>query len=153
DKRMLAAASFGGEARLWDLKTQADIGSLFHAGWVSAVAFSPDGQLVATASADQTAKLWSSSSQKLLRTFKGHTDGVNSVRFSKDGKSLATGSSDGTVRIWDAAEADEDVLRGHHGAVNRLAFSPDGTLLATGDTAGALKVWNLTNRAEAVELS
>ena len=61
---------------------------------------SPDGKRLATASSDQSAKVWDAASGQDLFTFKGHTLYVNSVAWSLDGKRLATASSDGTVQIY-----------------------------------------------------
>src|SRR5207245_6877219 len=72
-----------------------------HRGWVSSVAFAPDGQTLASASADQTVKLWSVAKGKLLPSLQGHADIVSSVAFAPDGKALVTGSYDKTARLWD----------------------------------------------------
>jgi WD40 repeat protein len=67
---------------------------------VLSVAFSPDGQALASGSLDNTIRLWDAASGALLRTLKGHTYTVRSVAFSPDGRALASGSWDGTVRLW-----------------------------------------------------
>jgi WD40 repeat protein len=64
------------------------------------VAFSPDGQTLASGSVDNTVRLWRVADGALLRTLEGHTDLVWSVAFSPDGTLLASGSWDGTVRLW-----------------------------------------------------
>jgi WD40 repeat protein len=64
------------------------------------VAFSPDGNLIATASRDRTARLWDGGFGRHLATFHGHQDSVTSVTFSPDGAILATGSADNTGRLW-----------------------------------------------------
>ncbi|MFI6458727.1 WD40 repeat domain-containing protein, partial [Streptosporangium amethystogenes] len=74
-----------------------------HIDWVSSVAFSPDGKLLATGSADNTVRLWDVAGRKIFAPLTGHTDDVTSVAFSPDGKLLATGSADNTVRLWDVA--------------------------------------------------
>ena len=65
------------------------------------MAFSPDGQLLATASRDGTARLWDPATGEHRRTLTGHTNEVNGVAFSPDGQLLATASGDGTARLWD----------------------------------------------------
>jgi WD40 repeat protein len=67
---------------------------------VSAVAFSPDGRFVATASDDETARVWETATGKEVYTLSGHEGPVRCVAFSPDGKRLATGSDDGTARLW-----------------------------------------------------
>ena len=92
--------------KLWDVAAGREGVTLGgHEGWVAALAFSPDGSLLATGSHDQTIKLWDSSTGWELTTLSGHTGNVYSVAFSPDGTLLASGSLDGTVRLWDVAKA------------------------------------------------
>ncbi|MEV8630905.1 hypothetical protein AB0395_04540, partial [Streptosporangium sp. NPDC051023] len=72
-----------------------------HQDNVSAVAFSPDGSRLATASWDNTARVWEAKTGKLITTLTGHQDRVWEVAFSPDGTRLATASSDNTARVWD----------------------------------------------------
>ena len=71
-----------------------------HPAPVHSVAFSPDGQILASGSYDKTVRLWRAADGTLLRTLKGHTDWVLSVAFSPDGKALAYGGRDHTVWLW-----------------------------------------------------
>ena len=70
-----------------------------HSGFVQAVAFSPDGKRLATASVDQTAKVWDAERGTELLTLRGHSGSVNKVAFSPDGKRLATANANGTVQV------------------------------------------------------
>jgi serine/threonine protein kinase len=89
-----------------------------HASSVESVAFRPDGQRLASASGDQTLKIWDSATGREQFTLKGHADWVNSVTFSPDGQRLASASNDQTVRIWDSATGKEQfALKGHAGIV------------------------------------
>ena len=110
------------------------------------VTVSPDGNSVASASADKTVKLWSKEG-KLLKTFK-HPDIVTSVSFSPDGKTIATGSADRTIRIW---QVDNDksaiaTLSSHTDIVTSVSFSPDGKTLASASHDNTVKIWNLETK-------
>lgn len=108
------------------------------------VAFSPDGQLLASRSEDGTTKLWDAVSWRELYTLPGHTGPVTSVAFSPDGRLLALGCGDGTVRLWEIANHRElYTLFGPPGRITSVAFSPDGRLLASGSDKGTVKVWNI----------
>jgi hypothetical protein len=74
-----------------------------HMDSVLSVAFSPDGKILASGSADRTIKLWDVATGKELRTLSGHTSYVLSVAFSPDGKILASGSGDRTINLWDVS--------------------------------------------------
>jgi WD40 repeat protein len=67
---------------------------------ISALAYSPDGKMLASASEDHSIKLWDAATGKLKATFKGHTDTVASLAFSPDHKTLASASHDDTVKLW-----------------------------------------------------
>ena len=112
-----------------------------HQRSVYSVAFSPDGQRLATASFDNTARIWDNQGNQLA-VLRGHQDWVYSVAFSPDGKRLATASFDKTARIWDNQGNEIAVLRGHKSRVNSVAFSPDGQRLATASFDKTARIWD-----------
>jgi RNA polymerase sigma factor (sigma-70 family) len=129
-----------------------------HGGAVSAVAFSPDGRFLASASHDETVKLWETATGRLKTTLKGHSDRVFSVAFSPDGKTLASASADRTVRFWDVQTGKElRVLAGHTGWVWSVVFSPDGKTLAsasgnTGEQPAEARLWDVATGKEIARL-
>ena len=114
-----------------------------HSASVTAVTFSPDGNALASASADATIKLWDVKTGGLLTTLSGHGGVVSSVAFSPDGKTLASGSNDAEVILWDIATGKAPAtLLGHSGKVKCLAFSTDGAWLASGSADRTIRLWN-----------
>jgi WD40 repeat protein len=117
-----------------------------HTESLYAVAFSPEGRLVATASFDKTIKLWEAATGKEVRTFAGptgHQNLVLCVAFSPDGNMLASGSQDNTAKVWDVPSSRP--MREYFAAdgVRAIALSPDGSKLAGAGKDLTIKICRL----------
>ena len=116
-----------------------------HNGAVNSISFSPDGKMIASASADKTIKLWSLDGT-LPKSLSGHTGIVNSVSFSPDGTLIASASDDKTVKLW---KIDGTLLRtfeGHENRVNSVSFSPDGKMIASASDDNTVKLWSIDGK-------
>jgi WD40 repeat protein len=129
-----------------------------HTNMLWAVAYSPDGRRLVSASTDGTARVWDARTGRPLLVFRGHPprpekpghitfsidgSGVNAVAFNPDGKRVASGAWDGTVLLWDPGTGKvERTLKGHKGGVRQVAFSPDGRRLASAGVDGRVVVWD-----------
>ncbi len=116
-----------------------------HSGRVSSVAFSPDGKMVASGSADKTVRLWDTQTGETIgEPWQDHRDVVLSVAFSPDGKQVVSGSEDNTVRLWDVqtGEAIGEPWQGHGGNVRSVDFSPDGKMVASGSDDKTVRLWD-----------
>ncbi|MBK6607638.1 MAG: caspase family protein [Leptospiraceae bacterium] len=100
-----------------------------HTWFVNHIVYSPDGKTLATASSDQTARIWSING-KLIHELKGHTLPINYTTYSPNGNILATGSNDNSVRIWDINGNLLNEIK-EIGWVTQIVFSSDGKTLIT----------------------
>ena len=117
------------------------ISRMTHEGAVNDIAFSPDGRYLASASQDNTARVWEAATgQELLRI--EHDAAVRFVDFSPDGRLIASAGDSGAVKVWSINDREEAVQLIHEGGVNAMAFSPVDSLIVTGSGQKAF-VWDL----------
>jgi WD40 repeat protein/serine/threonine protein kinase len=114
-----------------------------HWGPVRAVAYSPDGQLVASGGRDGAIRLWATATGNVRTVLHGHTGEVLSLAFSADGDWLVSGSADTTVMLWELSKGTEKVrLQEHQGPVVGVLFSPDGKTIASRSEDKTVKLWS-----------
>lgn len=127
---------------------------------ISAMAFSPDGQVLALGStgyesnADQTLQLWAVETGERLPAFRQYVDSVTVVAFSPDGSLLATGGMRGSARLWDAETG--ELVRNistdrTYGWVSDIAFGPDGSQVAFSDNSTYVRIWNIAQDEHQIE--
>jgi WD40 repeat protein len=134
----------GQQVQVRDARTSAllwDAGADSHT--LAAVAWSPDGNTIATGGGRQTVQIWQAASGQVLRVLRGHTGAVLSLSFAPDGRCLASGGRDGRVLLWDLVQPSplpRLAFEEHGEAVQSVAFSPEGERLASSSRNAAL-VW------------
>jgi WD40 repeat protein/energy-coupling factor transporter ATP-binding protein EcfA2 len=116
-----------------------------HTREVSGIAISPDGLKLASASNDNTLKLWDLDG-KCLNTFQGHISDVVRVSFSPDGQMIASTSYDTTVRLWNLDGTLLRTLEGHTNQVWGVSFSPNGKMLASAGYDTTVRLWSLDGK-------
>lgn len=147
DGRKLAAAAGGlttpGELTIWDVAGRTLQIRRAEPTGVLAVAFSPDGTMVAFGCVDRSLKLLHASSGEVTSALAGHEGPVRAIAFSPDGRTIASGSYDKSVRLWDVDSATlRQTLTGHTERISSVKFSPDGTLLASASSDRQARLWN-----------
>lgn len=144
-----------GSIYLWDVTnpnfpTQLDIALQAHRAPAVAVAYSPDGQLLASASTDRTVQIRPVTNLSRFNSVPEielpHPDFVWAVAFSPDGRFLASGSADGGVRLWDTASLSGEPINTffHDERVWSIAFSPDGRFLFSASDDGTIRIWQIS---------
>lgn len=147
-RRHIITCSLDGSLRLWDLKSNAQIGNDWRdegdEAAVYTIALSRNGNTVASGSADGTVRLWAVKGGKIIAKWTGHTDQVTSLCWSANGERLMSGSCDGTVRVWDVKSGKTVLGPIKTGDVHVYAvmYSPDASKIATGGRDNGIKIWD-----------
>jgi WD40 repeat protein len=146
----LEGACDNGGFQLWSIARRQFLGPLWQrqAGeWVSSIALSPNGALLAAGQGDGSIDVWDMAHMRLLGPpLRGTVAAVQSLAFSHDGKSLASGGLDHTIRLWDVARLQPlgPPLTGHTGPISGLSFSRTGATLASGSGDGTIRLWDFS---------
>ena len=121
---------------------------------VYTVAFSPDGQMLASGGDDNAVRLWNVADGSEREAFIEHNKSVTSVAFSPDGQRLASASLDGFVRLWYVSSERQRTSLRDNGEVESVAFSPNGKVLASGsgDQEGFVTLWDISQERRIVTL-
>jgi WD40 repeat protein/uncharacterized caspase-like protein len=113
-----------------------------HSQQVNAVSFSPDGKFIASASDDQTIKIWSREG-KLIKTITGKNTRVTALTFNQGSNLIASANTDKTIKIYDINGKLIQTFTGHNNIVTDVAFSPDGKTIASASRDQTIKLWRL----------
>ncbi|HEY7417515.1 MAG TPA: serine/threonine-protein kinase, partial [Ktedonobacteraceae bacterium] len=116
-----------------------------HTNFVTAIAWSPGGEYIASGSVDGTVQIWDATTGKTILTYRVHAISVTAVAWSPDSKHIVSGSDNGTIQIWDAVTGETILTYLNVGYdVNAIAWSPDGAYIVSGSTDGVARVWDTT---------
>ena len=141
--RMLAAAMQDRSIRLYDAQSCEEMQRIQDEFLCTSIAFSPQGDVVATGGVDRVVKLWDIRTGNLIGKLEGHSYPVLALAFSPDGTRLVSGSGDTTLRIWDVSNSTEiNQLKGHSLYVVTCDWSPDGKRIISGEVDGTIAVWD-----------
>jgi WD40 repeat protein/tRNA A-37 threonylcarbamoyl transferase component Bud32 len=154
DGRLMAAAGGAlgepGFVSIWDAASSQQICTFRgHDDAITALAFNPAGDRLATASRDRTVRIWNTADGRPVLTLRGHSRSVWCVGFSPEGRLVASAGADEAIKLWDAASGAElRSFAGHSGGVWALAFEPEGRSVVSSGADRTIKLWDTGTVAE-----
>jgi WD40 repeat protein len=136
--------------RLWDIPAGRERAVVKgYTGRINALALSPLGDTLVTASSEGSAKLWDAGTAKVRGQLHGHSLAITALAYAPDGQSLATGSYDRSVKLWNAASKSEQAnVPIAKGFPTALAYAPDGRTLAIGTSERRVIFWDVAGGKE-----
>lgn len=138
----------------WNLQTGELYFPLEHSAPIFAVQISPNNRNIASASADNTVRVWDRRTGQVLYNHTQHSDTVYGVAFSPNGRWLVTGSGDRTIHVIDLEMRElRHRLQGHNGEVRTVAITPDGENIISGSSDNTIRVWDLQTGEETITLT
>ena len=155
DEKTLAVAGgtpgLSGVATLFDLGTGEKLSELTgHRDALYGIAFSPDGNQLATAGYDRIIQLWNPASGEKLRTLKGHNGAVYGIAFSPDGRVLGSAGGDSSVKLWNTSDGQRlDTFGQPTGEQFLTAFTPDSQFVIAGGADKQIRLWRWVSRDKA----
>ncbi len=127
--------------KLWQRPASAKVREIAVGAVITSVAVSPNGQLLATAGADNAIKLWNVVDGAAGKVLAGHAAAVHSLAFSADGTKLASASEDKTIRIWTVADGTEANKIESPAPAKAVTFNADGTKVIVGQADNIIRLW------------
>jgi len=141
--RLVAAAS--DELSIFEVASGQPLANWPQPSWVTAVAFWPGTQKLATGHDDGVVRIWNWVRQQLVRELAGHEGPISALAFGPDGTTLASASEDRMIYLWNAEEGKRTgVLKGHTDRIPALAWHPDGKRLVSAGWDTTARVWDVT---------
>jgi len=160
DRQFLATSGGDRAIKIWDMRNVRNApgnairtqNMVVEAGdrEIVSLAFSPDGQLLASGSLNGTVRLWDWRTGQLVRTLSGHSDIVTSLSFTPDGQTLASSSGDDTIRFWNVNSGVQEYIIEAEQAVMKIAFSPDGAHLVATGANRRVSLWDWREEEEPI---